>query len=554
RFRLAGLGLSGVAVSRSSWAWEPGDPDAEAKRLEWRATPSDEFDDCPACVIGTQVEFLREQGRYAEALELGSTQQFSCNVEPTKTHHSMALAALLVGDGELALRHHRLALASYEGKNREIAPSRGLSFELMARGGRVDRALRALRNEDLSLLDHASSPLARLGFLLGVLSGLSANLDRGADPTGLTGNGRETISGLHAWVLGEAKDLAESFDRRNGNDHYAARVEAAEHAVRAAQQLDFGVAADAAPGPEDQTASIAGAGMGTTISTGVAHGGGLAASTDPSNIGLFSGADLAGVGSAMLTGPRASRERAEGLAGQRQYAAASLEYEVAATGFEAEGLLEASGLCYAEAAQCAALADDEDRAQAMFGLALSRLQAGGAPEGVLAEVLTAWAPLAVRMSETDQILGALSALLARLEIPVETDELSEDLAERRRTEHTRMLADVRDTLARCLASTPASRLPAELDGSSAAAEATLAAEEYASIGRLADAAHAFWLAGRVQRNEGDSPAAVYSLESAFEGFGLAQDREHRAEAAGELIELLRASGLPQRADEITAQL
>ena len=49
-------------------------------------------------------------------------------------------------------------------------------------------------------------------------------------------------------------------------------------------------------------------------------------------------------------------------------------------------------------------------------------------------------------------------------------------------------------------------------------------------------------------------AAVWALESAFEGFTAVGNTADRAEAAGELIELLRASGQSDRADQVTAQL
>lgn len=241
RFRLAGKGLSAVHVSRFNWAYLTGDPDAEERRIAWRTTPSDEFEDCPACVIGTQVVFLLDKGRYAEALELGRTQQFECNVEPAKTRHAMALASLLTGDAEAALGYHRAALASQDSDTSRLGPARGQSFEVLARGDQVERALRALRGEDVGLLTKGPSPLDRLRFLLGVLAGLSANLDRGEVATGLGGEGQGTVVGLHAWVLAEARALAEAFDARNGNAHYRERVAAALRAERSAEGLDFSV-------------------------------------------------------------------------------------------------------------------------------------------------------------------------------------------------------------------------------------------------------------------------------------------------------------------------
>ena len=79
-------------------------------------------------------------------------------------------------------------------------------------------------------------------------------------------------------------------------------------------------------------------------------------------------------------------------------------------------------------------------------------------------------------------------------------------------------------------------------------------KEYAQLGLIADAAHAFWLAGKVQRELGRTGDAIWSLESAFEGFTVARAKQQRADAASELIELLRQAGQIERADEIAAGL
>ena len=133
-------------------------------------------------------------------------------------------------------------------------------------------------------------------------------------------------------------------------------------------------------------------------------------------------------------------------------------------------------------------------------------------------------------------------------------ELSDELAARLRREQISTRATARDTLARLIASADPRLLPDQLDRDRAAREATTAGEEYAQLGRLADAAHAFWLAGKVQRELGRTSDALWSLESAFEGFTAARAKQQRADAASELIELLRQAGRLERADEIAAAL
>lgn len=88
----------------------------------------------------------------------------------------------------------------------------------------------------------------------------------------------------------------------------------------------------------------------------------------------------------------------------------------------------------------------------------------------------------------------------------------------------------------------------------AIAAATRSGEEFANAGRIGDAAHSFWVAGRLQREAADTEGALWSLESAFEGFTMARLKEPRAEVAGELIELLRTTGQDARAEAIVAAL
>ena len=88
----------------------------------------------------------------------------------------------------------------------------------------------------------------------------------------------------------------------------------------------------------------------------------------------------------------------------------------------------------------------------------------------------------------------------------------------------------------------------------AVALASEAAERFAGVGRVADAAHAFWLAGRVLVAEARDEEAVFHLESAVEGFSMARDRAQRGKAATDLVEALRRLGRAAEADEAAAGL
>lgn len=518
RFELAGHGVSSVRMSRFRWAWHTGHPDADAFRLEWITGLRDEFEDCRACTIGQQVDYFTAAGRYDEAIKLGLTQDSSCNIEPTRTWYGVALAALLSGDPDLALTLHKRALATDEGGPTEFASARGYGFEMLARGGRLEQALRILRNDYPEALTKGESPAYHLRFYLGVLAGLSANLDRGEALTGFREPEWNTVAKLHDWVHTAALRIARDLDTRNGNDMYARSIDRALAATRTENLL-------ADPAGEAVETSVSAAPAETERAT--------ASASDSTAESLLS--------------------QAEALTSRRSFSEAIAPYAEAAKLLESAGWLEHSGLAFAEAAQCAALAGEEEASHQYFAAAVSRLRTGGIGINVLTAVLAAWAPLAARMNDSATQLRITHEELQSFG-ELDTTGLSEDLAERRRAEWLFERATLRDTFARSLASAAPEQRPAGVGLAQAAAEATTAGEEFAQLGRIADAAHAFWLAGKVQLENGQTAEALWALESAFEGFTVAQRREERANAASELIDLLRNTGQPDRAAEIIAQL
>lgn len=531
RFELAGHGLSSVRMSRFRWAWHAGQADAEARRLAWVTGLRDEYEDCRACTIGQQVDFFVDTERYDEAVALGRTQDDRCNLEPARTHYGLGLAALMAGDPELALRSHKRALAGDDGGTTDFPAARGQGFEMLARGGRLDQALRVLRSDYPGALRASGSPAMQLRFLLGVLAGLSANLDRAAEPTGFAEPEWHTVGELHRWVQDRARVLAAPLDARNGTDMYARKLARAAAASRTSVAL---------PG-EAETAGEAPSGTPATPTPPVESAEGReAAEGSASAAGASSGDALWAA--------------AEQLAAYRAYDGASRAYVTAAERLEAEGWIARAGAAYAEAAQCAVLDQEDASAHGHFAAAVARLQLDHAESELLVAVLTAWAPIAVRMADAAGLIAAIRQALAEDPEP-DTGGLRADLAERRLAEWRLRQAHLRDTLARALAAEAS--VDAEASAArqrEAVAEALSAGAAYAQLGRVSDAAHAFWLAGRVHRGLGAAADAVWALESAFEGFTLARNRADRALAAGELIDVLRATGQNDRAAEIVAEL
>ena len=533
RFTLAGHGLSSVRMSWFRWAWHAGRPDAEVQRIAWITGLRDEFEDCAACTIGQQVDFFVDSERTAEAVTLGQTQQDRCNLEPARTRYALSLALLLEGDPVAAERVHKQAVAADDGDITDFPAARGHGFEMLARGGRIEQALRILRSDYPDALRKGASPALHLRFYVGVLAGLSANLDRGELETGFAEPEWRTVAELHAWVLAAAQRLAGPLDARNGTRMYAEHIDRSLAAQRVAAQL-----------PE--SASVIGSTAVPTV-TAAPEVAVEAAATGTTAVGD----EVDGAGRAPESA--AALAHAETLASRGQHGEAARGYASAAELLEREGWLGRAGIAYAEAAQHAAEDQDEEAAHALFAAALPRLRAGEAEPEVRVAVLTAWAPVAARMSDAT---GHLTATADELSEYGEFDgsDMTEELAERRRLAWIAQRAELRDTLARSISAALPAQRPAGLTAERALSEASLAGEEYAQLGRIGDAAHAFWLTGKLQREAGATGEAVWALESAFEGFTIARSRDARAEVASELIELLRASGQDERAEQLIAEL
>lgn len=210
-------------------------------------------------------------------------------------------------------------------------------------------------------------------------------------------------------------------------------------------------------------------------------------------------------------------------------------YLAAARAAESAGLLDDAGLAYAEHAQAAVFAEQEARGHRAFERGVRLLIAGGAPNGVVAQVISAWAPIAVLDGNLSAILEILQERLGQAEDPLERARLA-------------------DALARLIASAPEATAQRGLDRSAAIALAEEAAGAFETAGSLDLAAHAGWLLARLQRDQGLAAEATASYRAVLAAFGSLRERENRAEAAGELIAHLRDLGESLAADEVARSL
>lgn len=538
RFALAGNGMNAVALQRFVWSRARGAEDTAAAYEAWVATPRDDFSQCEACEPGDRASYLFEVGRTDEGvrlLERTLTENPSCATEPADMLSHLQLAYLEQGRLADAAATHRRGLAHLADSHGDMAGARGRHVELLARGGQGDRAVRMIE-ADQRLLTGGDSPDSRLTYLVHVGAALAVLRDaEPGRPVRLTSVPATTVGELAVWARAEADGLAAAFDRRNGTDHVTQLVARAWRTTAAPQALDLAVI------PVQARRSDAEAGA-----DGVARA--PVAAADPSGAAAHAAGDAGVDVHGILL-------RASQLVDDGDPAAAAPLYLDAARHAEAAGLLADAGSALAEAARCAQVLDDHEGASWAYSRATSLLRAGGADPLLTAAVVRTHARSAADLGRAEEALAEVERCLDELATPTTPDggpatpvdvPGAAELAERRRAEVARERAELDDCAARLLAT-----LGRDAE---AATRAGAAAEAFGVAGHVADASHAFWLAGRLHMDAGATDAAVEHLESAVEGFGLVRDRDRRAQVAALLIDVLRRAGRDREADEVARVL
>lgn len=559
RYALAGNGMDAVAYERFAWARQRGAADVEAAYQAWVATPRDDFSQCEACDPGDRAAWLLATDRAEEGIRLIEqtlAEDPSCASEPADMLSYLAEAYLDQGRPRDAARTHRRAVAALAEAESDMVGARGRRVRLLARGGQAERAVRAIE-ADQQYLTGGDTPYSRLAFarLVGSATHVLREAGRGDLPVRLTSVPATTVAELDDWLRSEAAALAARFDARNGTTAESESVAKAWTTEPAADVLDLdvlprGLAGGGAASRTAVPAAGSGAGPDAAGPDGAGPDG-----VGRDGVGAGDRADGGTAGDARRAAPAdpaALVAEAERLAGTGDLEAAAGAYLDAAVAYEAAGLLTESGFGYAEAAHCAQVLGDDDGAASGYAAAVARLRAADAPATVVAPVVVAWAGAAAATGQAEGVLTEADGLLTRLSAagtPPQDDDRAPELVAREQAEHRRAAADLDDAAARLLATLGGPERTA-----AAATRAQSAAEAYAGLGALADAAHAFWLAGRLHDDLGSVEDAVWHLESAMEGFAAARHRGPRGEVANALVDVLRRSGQDARADDLARTL
>ncbi|MEV7973073.1 hypothetical protein [Cellulomonas sp. NPDC089187] len=542
RYALAGNGMDAVAAERFSWARRRGAPETEQLFAQWVATPRDDFSQCEACDPGDRAAYLLATGRVEESVRLIEQTLPSrprCASEPADMLADLADGYLELGRAVDAVRAHRQAVAALADAEGDMSSARGQRIRLLARGGQPGRALRALESEQ-HLLAKADTPYDELSFarLVGAATHIlrAEHADRALRITAVPELGdRPTVAALDDWLRAKADRLAAAFDARNGSSYQSDLVRAAWSTEPAAVTLDLDVL------PRG-SATAATPGSGSAMPSGSADpaaptGAATSPAAEDDPLAQRPDEDVASWTDRLLRAGEARR-------------AAQAWVDTAAAA-DQDGRLIDAGFAHAEYARIAQLFDDQDGADAGYRSAVPRLRAGGLAPELVVQVLVAWAPTAAQLRDTGEVLAEIDRCLAALRSTDEatTEGRDETLAAREQATRRRATADLEDTAARLLAESGETE-QVEL----AARTAQSAAEAYGGQGAVADAAHAFWLAGRLFDQLGRVDEAVWNLESAMEGFAQARQREPWTEVADLLIQALRNSGQTARAEQLAREI
>lgn len=527
RYALAGNGMDAVALERFSWANRRGAADTEQLFAQWVAVPRDDFSQCEACDPGDRAAYLIGAGRLEEGVRLIEQTLPSrphCASEPADMLTDLADAYLDLGRPGDAVRAHRQAVAALADTQGDMASARGQRIRLLARGGHPERAIRALESEQ-HLLAKADTPYDELSFarLVGAATHVlrADHADRVLRITSVPELGATpTVAQLDDWLRAKAEKLAGQFDIRNGTSHQSDLVRQAWQTTPAADVLDLDVLPKAVPA--------------TTPTTPATADVNAPASDDP--LDQRPDEDLSAWTDRLLRAGEAQRAAAAWLA--------------AAQVADTEGRLVDAGFAHAECARIAQLFDDQDGADAGYRASVSRLRAGGLAPELLVQVLVAWAPTAALLGGTEDVLAEIDRCLSALRAEADDQgDRDEHLAAREQATRARAAADLEDAAARLLASSNDTE-----QVKLAARTAQSAAEAYGGQGAVADACHAFWLAGRLYDQLGQVDEAVWNLESAMEGFAHVRQREPWGEVASLLVRVLRDSGQTARAEELAREI
>jgi hypothetical protein len=231
-FERAGAGQRALLKLRYQTARDMGDEEAAAAHWrQWIATPRDALTDCEACELDDELDLHLDRGEHEQVLQKafpllrGWT---GCAEVPQRTYGSVLYPLLKLERLEEAQKLHLHGYPAVA-RNRDFLVTVGEHLEFLALTHNFARALVLLERHLSWALAHASR-LDRFGFLCAAALLFSLLRQEGHEvltlrlPYGFALHQADCLyatARLQQWAEGEAADIAQRFDARNGTSRYA---------------------------------------------------------------------------------------------------------------------------------------------------------------------------------------------------------------------------------------------------------------------------------------------------------------------------------------------
>lgn len=236
RFEKGGHNLRAVHKLRCIAALEMGDG-ADAERYErlWQTSEEDALDDCKACDVSSHVGYFIDLGRHPDALKHAKpllAGRLHCSEVPNLTYSRLLLPLLRAGQVEPAVVCQRKSYRQMR-ESRKFLSNIAEHLVFYTLTGQTTKAVKLLEArlpwaaETRKLHDRFNFYLAgrlllrRLGD--GGRERIKLRLPESLPP--FRPENQYSTAELADWFLSAAKEIAEKFDGRNGNDRYARLVE-----------------------------------------------------------------------------------------------------------------------------------------------------------------------------------------------------------------------------------------------------------------------------------------------------------------------------------------
>ncbi|MDR0849810.1 MAG: tetratricopeptide repeat protein [Propionibacteriaceae bacterium] len=519
RFSLASRGMERVWNNRLEWAIISGSEDVDQVFTTWLTMPIDDEDSCAACHPEHEAAYLVEKGRLNQAiaiLETAAASDLSCSREPASLLALLAWCYVETGrvdDVEKILT--RILVEFSQATSSSMTVPYSCLFEVYARGGLVEAALAQVASA--STESGENTQYTRLEYVRHLIAGASALVAQGFGDISVELDGRScTVSAWLGELDSEAESLSQAFDVRHGNDAQAKRLEKARAAQPTSRKLTRPsvepntILAEEAHKPEPKPTRLGFLKRNRKRDNRVAENQKLAESP-------ASDAKILPVDSVIE-----ACQKAEALVADEKWASACAAYIEASALAEKRGLIEQAGWCLAEAAQIEQTKGFRDPGKG-YGRALALLVAGGATLEDVSKVLVAWAPK-VTAKAYPTFMEYANRTYSSPARPASADDIEALMT---RLVHPAMVgspllrryilawSEMKDAQARVMAT-----CGTEEDAAEAIPLAQDAASRFSMLGRTSDAAHAWWLAGRLEARTDGEPDIDFRLAlDAFSSIG-----------------------------------